>query len=88
MLSVLLKPWIATCHETLDRLSDYLEGEMPSRQRARIGRHLARCERCRAMLESLTRTLEQLRSLTSTEQVATAPATVSTILERIQREER
>jgi hypothetical protein len=40
------------------------------------------------MLESLTRTIQQLRSLTNTEQVAAAPATVSTILERIQREGR
>lgn len=87
MLSFLLKPWIATCHETLDRLSDYLEDELTPRERMRIVRHLARCERCRAMRESLSRTLEQLRSLGTIEQVAPAPATVSSVLERIRLEE-
>jgi predicted anti-sigma-YlaC factor YlaD len=88
VLSLLLKPWIATCHETRDRLSDFLEDELDARTRRRIVRHLARCERCRAMRESLSRTLEQLRSLGTVEQVATAPATVSSVLERVQREDR
>jgi predicted anti-sigma-YlaC factor YlaD len=88
VLSLLLKPWIATCHEARDRLSDFLEDELDARTRRRIVRHLARCERCRAMRESLSRTLEQLRSLGTVEQVATAPATVSSVLERVQREDR
>jgi predicted anti-sigma-YlaC factor YlaD len=88
VLSLLLKPWIATCHETRDRLSDFLEDELDARTRRRIVRHLARCERCRAMRESLSRTLEQLRSLGTVAQVATAPATVSSVLERVQREDR
>jgi predicted anti-sigma-YlaC factor YlaD len=88
VLSLLLKPWIATCHETLDHLSDYLEDELDARTRRRIVRHLARCERCRAMRESLSRTLEQLTSLGTMEQVAPAPATVNSVLERIQLEER
>jgi predicted anti-sigma-YlaC factor YlaD len=88
VLSLLLKPWIATCHETRDRLSDFLEDELDARTRRRIVRHLARCERCCAMRESLSRTLEQLRSLGTVEQVATAPATVSSVLERVQREDR
>jgi anti-sigma factor RsiW len=88
VLSLLLKPWIATCHETLDRLSDFLEDELTPRERRRVVRHLARCERCRAMRESLSRTLDQLRSLGTTEQVTLAPATVSSILERLEIEER
>jgi predicted anti-sigma-YlaC factor YlaD len=88
VLSLLLKPWIASHRETRDRLSDFLEDELDARTRRRIVRHLARCERCRAMRESLSRTLEQLRSLGTVEQVATAPATVSSVLERVQREDR
>jgi predicted anti-sigma-YlaC factor YlaD len=51
-------------------------------------RHLARCEHCRALLDSLTRTLEQLRSLGTLDQAAPAPATVRAIVERIERDER
>jgi predicted anti-sigma-YlaC factor YlaD len=50
-------------------------------------RHLARCEHCRALLDSLTRTLEQLRSLGTIDQ-ASASATVGAIVDRIERDER
>jgi anti-sigma factor RsiW len=71
----------------MERMSDFLEDDLSSRQRARVLRHLARCERCRAMLDSLTRTLHQLQSLARIEHVATAPATVSSVVERIRRED-
>lgn len=86
MLNLLRMPWIASCEETGDRISDYLDGELEGRSLTRVRRHLSRCDRCRAMLDSLNRTLEQLRSLGSPEQVAPEPATVSGVLERIQRE--
>jgi len=88
MLSLLLKPWIATCRETRDGLSDYLDGDLGPRARIRIMRHLARCEGCRALLDSLTRTLKQLRSLGTLDQTSSAPATVKAIVERIERDER
>jgi predicted anti-sigma-YlaC factor YlaD len=81
-----MKPWVATCHETRDRLSDYLEGGLGSHTRTRISRHLARCEHCQALLQSLTRTLEQLRSLGRIDQGAPEPATVRAVIERIERE--
>jgi predicted anti-sigma-YlaC factor YlaD len=87
VLSVLLKPWIATCRETRAHLSDYLDGDLGARTRVRIMRHLARCEHCRALLDSLTRTLEQLRSLGTIDQ-ASASATVGAIVDRIERDER
>jgi anti-sigma factor RsiW len=80
-----MKPWVASHRETRDRLSDYIDGELDSRTRTRIMRHLARCERCRAMFESLTRTLEQLRSLGAIGQPE--PATVRAVIEKIEREE-
>jgi predicted anti-sigma-YlaC factor YlaD len=81
-----MKPWVATCRETRTRLSSYLDGDLGGRTRRRVSRHLARCEHCRALLESLTRTLEQLRSLGTMEQATPAPATVRAIVERIERE--
>lgn len=83
-----MKPWVASHRETRDRLSDYVDGDLDARTRTRIMRHLDRCDRCRAMFESLTRTLEQLRSLGSTEQMTPATATVEAVVERIRREQR
>jgi len=87
VLNVLLKPWIASCHETRDRLSDFVDGELQGRSLARVRRHLSRCDRCRAMLESLSRTLEQLRSLGSSDQIVPQPATARAVVARIQRDE-
>ena len=78
-----MKPWVASCRETRDHLSDYLEDDLETRTRTRVRRHLARCKRCRAMLESLTRTIEQVRALGSIEQAEPAPATVRAVVERI-----
>ena len=81
-----MKPWIATCRETGDRLSDYLEGDIGARTRRRVSRHLARCEHCQALLASLTRTLEQVRSLGGMELGSPELATVRAVVERIERE--
>lgn len=88
MLSLLTKPWIATCRETGDRLSDYLDGELGVRTRTRIRRHLARCAHCRALLGSLTRTLDQLRSFGDVDVGSPEPAAVRAVIERIERERR
>lgn len=81
-----MKPWIATCRETRARLSDYLDGELDARTRTQVMRHLARCKRCQAMLESVTRTLDQVRALGSIEHAEPAPATVRAVVERIRLE--
>jgi anti-sigma factor RsiW len=86
VLNLLMKPWMATCRETRERLSDYLDGDLGARTRRRVGRHLARCKHCQKLLESLTRTLEQLRSLGSINQGTPEPATVRAVIERIERE--
>jgi anti-sigma factor RsiW len=86
VLQLPMKPWMATCRETRARLSDYLDDDLRPRTRRRVSRHLARCKHCQALLESLTRTLEQLRSLGSIDQGTTEPATVRAIVERIERE--
>jgi predicted anti-sigma-YlaC factor YlaD len=82
-----MKPWVASHRETRDQLSDYLEGELDARTHTRITRHLARCEPCRRMLESLKHTLAQLRSLSGAEG-SPEPATVRAVIERIERERR
>ena len=85
MLDLLLKPWVATCHETGERLSDYVDGELEGRGLLRIRRHLARCERCQALLASLSQTIEGLLSLGSDETAPASDATVAAVLSRIDR---
>lgn len=85
MLSVLLKPFMASCRETRERMSDYVDDELDARARIRVWRHLSGCKRCQTLLESLTRALEQLRSLGDAEQAPPAPATVRAVIERIER---
>ncbi len=46
-------------------MSDYLDGDLASAGRERMERHLLECEPCRALLESLTRTVEALRRVSS-----------------------
>jgi anti-sigma factor RsiW len=77
--------WQGSCHETEQRLSDHLEGELRGRRRRRILRHLARCEPCRAALESLMRTVEELRQLGRAELVP-APQLADAVIERVQYE--
>ncbi len=47
----------ATCHELLDGLSDYLDGEAPAQLCAEIERHLAECENCRIVVDTLRKTV-------------------------------
>ena len=52
-----------SCEETREHLSAHLEGELRGWRRIRVLRHLTRCDRCREVLASLTRAVEQLRGL-------------------------
>ncbi len=48
------------CAEVLSRLSDYLDGELPDEERARVEAHLTRCDLCERFggeMADLVRTL-------------------------------
>ncbi len=77
--------WIASCEETGKRLSDHLEGELRAVRKGRILRHLARCGHCRAILASLSRAVEHLRSLGRV-YPSPAPALADVVVARIRRE--
>jgi anti-sigma factor RsiW len=74
--------WQGGCHETEQRLSDHLEGELRGLRRRRILGHLARCELCRAALQSLRRTVEELRQIGAVELAPSQPL-VDAVLARI-----
>jgi predicted anti-sigma-YlaC factor YlaD len=73
------------CEETRRLLSEHLEGELGGRSERRVLRHLARCERCRAVLHSLARAVGHLRSLGSIEPPP-SPSVADAVLGRIRAE--
>lgn len=46
-----------TCEHLLNDLSDYLDGEASEKVCADIERHLADCENCRVMVDTLRKTV-------------------------------
>ena len=47
----------ATCRDLLDGLSDYLDDEAPAELCAEIERHVAQCNRCRIVVDTLRKTV-------------------------------
>lgn len=52
-----------SCQELVELVTDYLEGNLPARERARFERHIAACPHCTAYLEQLRVTLGELGEL-------------------------
>lgn len=55
----------ATCLDILQRLSDYLDGDLPPEACEEIGRHLATCKNCGALCNTLRLTRDLCRKLPS-----------------------
>jgi predicted anti-sigma-YlaC factor YlaD len=81
-MELVLRPWVATCDETRERLSAQLEGALRGREAKRVLRHLARCPQCREALRSLARTVDGLRSLGRWEPPA-RPSVANAVVDRI-----
>ncbi len=78
---------VGSCEETSDQLSDRLEGTLRGVQSWRVSLHLSRCDRCRAVLRSLTRTVEQLRLLGQSNLAPPESTSIADeVIERIRRE--
>jgi anti-sigma factor RsiW len=52
-----------SCRELFDLVTDYLEGALSRRDRARFERHLAGCPNCPAYLDQMRQTLTALGHL-------------------------
>jgi predicted anti-sigma-YlaC factor YlaD len=82
-MELVMRPWVATCEETRERLSAHLEGELWGREAKRVLRHLARCHHCRELLRSLARAIDGLRALGQAGVPPTAPSVADAALGRI-----
>ena len=51
------------CREARVRISDFIDGELSSRARAHVERHLRRCPECGRLLRNLRRTIAGLSRL-------------------------
>ncbi|MGQ9903078.1 MAG: anti-sigma factor family protein [Anaerolineae bacterium] len=56
------------CRQLLESLSDYVDGDLADEICAEIERHMASCERCRIVVDTLRKTVELYQA------VADAPA--------------
>jgi predicted anti-sigma-YlaC factor YlaD len=52
------------CQELVELVTDYLEGTLPTAERARFEEHLQGCSGCRAYLEQMRQTIRMLHRLT------------------------
>jgi predicted anti-sigma-YlaC factor YlaD len=85
-MELVLRPWVATCAETRERLSAVLEGALQGREAKRVLRHLARCPNCREALRTLARTVGGLQSLGRADALAPhEPSVARAVVERIRR---
>jgi len=51
------EPGSPSCKKIFEKLSDYLDGELPADLCERVDDHMADCPPCQAFLESLRRTV-------------------------------
>jgi predicted anti-sigma-YlaC factor YlaD len=75
-------PFTASCEETRELVSDYVEGELDDRPRRRVARHLRMCRRCRAVWQALVATMNGLRALGATE-APLQPAFADSVVARL-----
>jgi anti-sigma factor RsiW len=52
-----------TCKELVELVTDYLEGALPARERARFEEHLVDCPGCETYLEQMRQTIRVLGAL-------------------------
>jgi predicted anti-sigma-YlaC factor YlaD len=85
-MSVIERLLVGGCEETRERLSDIAEGEARGIRGWRARAHLARCELCQAVYESLLRTVERLRALGDTGRPPSSGSVADAVVERVRHE--
>lgn len=79
---MLRRPSPLVCQEVVELVTDYLEGAMPPRERARFESHIADCPNCRRYLAQMRTTLDVLGRI---EAEAVAPEAMDEMIELYRR---
>jgi hypothetical protein len=74
------------CAETGERLSDIADGEARGIRGWRARGHLARCEPCQAVYESLVRAVERLRALGDIDRSPSFGSVAGAVVDRVRHE--
>ena len=70
-------------HWAPQRMSAYLDGELPPRRRARLERHVLECPECRGLLGALRRMLGLLKRSSSASTAEEIPDIASAVRDRL-----
>jgi anti-sigma factor RsiW len=81
----LMNRFVASCAETRELLSDYVDDELKPRARRRIVGHLLMCRRCRAVLRLLKATITGLNAIGPADSEPD-PAVADSVIARIRAE--
>jgi hypothetical protein len=85
-MNVIERLLVGGCEETLPRLSEIAEGEAHGIRGWRARAHLARCELCQAVYDSLVRTVERLRALGENDRPPASGSVADAVLDRVRDE--
>jgi predicted anti-sigma-YlaC factor YlaD len=82
-MSVMERLLFGGCAEMRERLSDIADGEARDIRGWRARAHLARCERCQAVYESLVRAVERLRALADIDRPPSSASVADAVVDRV-----
>jgi predicted anti-sigma-YlaC factor YlaD len=85
-MGVIERLLLGGCEETRERFSQIAESEARGVRGWRARAHLARCELCQAVYESLLRTVERLRALGETDRPPSSGSVADAVVERFRHE--
>jgi predicted anti-sigma-YlaC factor YlaD len=85
-MSVIERLLLGGCAATRERLSAIADGEARGLRGWRARAHLARCELCQAVYDSLMRTVERLRTLSEADRPPSFGSVADAVVERVRHE--
>lgn len=85
-MSVIERLLLGGCAETRERLSEIADGQARGIRGWRARAHLARCQRCQAMYESLVKAVERLRALGDVDRPPSIGSVAEAVVDRVRRE--
>ena len=85
-MGVIERLLLGGCEATRERFSQIAESEARGIRGWRARAHLARCELCQAVYESLLRTVERLRALGETDRPPSSGSVADAVVERVRHE--